>query len=218
MQQRRLNVEYRIQHAQGRDGALARLLERLPPAVRVVTDEEAAQRPNPWRGYLKCLQIPATENTTHICVIQDDALPCKDFDALLKEAIGERPDDVISLFVGGLPSNTRKQFYEALKRGDRWSPIYFREIHHVVALVWPVHHAVSFVEWVANNKIPGPNPPKSDDAVVGYWARKNRNTVQVWATVPCLVEHPDDFPSLVQGTNRFSDRGRRAIAFRDDLT
>lgn len=214
--QQRLRIAYRVQHAVGRDSALARLLEHLPPAVEVLADYDAIRLPNPWRGYSRCLRNPPAE-ATHLCILQDDALPCKNFDALLREAISERPHDVVSLFVGGLPGRTRRDFYEAMKRGDRWSPIYFREIHHVVGLVWPVQQAAEFLKWVDTNKIPGPDPPKSDDAVVGYWARKNRNTAQVWATVPCLVEHPDDFPSTVQGPNRFGDRGRRAIAFRDDL-
>lgn len=211
-----MKIHIRVQHAVGRDGALARLLERLPPAVEVMTDPDSVATLNPWRGYLRCLRdLP--EDATHLLVIQDDALPCKRFDALLGEAVAERPDDVISLFVGGLPGNTRKHFLEALARRDRWSPIYFREVHHVVALVWPIPLAKHFVQWVSENKIPGPNPPRSDDAVVGYWARRNRNATQVWATVPCLVQHDDEFPSLVQGPNRFSDRGRTAIAFIDDL-
>lgn len=214
--QQRLRIAYRVQHAVGRDAALARLLEHLPPAVEVITDYDALQLPNPWRGYLRCLRDPPAK-ATHLCILQDDALPCRNFDELLKAAIKERPNDVVSLFVGGLPTKTRRDFYEAMKRGDRWSPIYFREIHHVVGLVWPVQLAAEFVEWVSTNKIPGPDPPKSDDAVVGYWARKNRDKAQVWATVPCLVEHPDDFSSTVQGSSRFGDRGRRAIVFRDDL-
>jgi hypothetical protein len=212
-----VKVHIRVQHAVGRNGALARLLEHLPPAVEVITDHEAQTKPNPFRGFLACFQdLP--EEATHLVVLQDDCLPCRNFTELLEDAIAEKPDDVISLFVGGLPGNTRKLFLQALARGDRWSPVYFREIHHVVGLCWPIHHARHFVDFVANNKIPGPNPPKSDDAVVGYWARKNRNTVQVWATVPCLVQHDDEFPSVVQAANRFSDRGRTAIAFQDDLS
>jgi len=51
--------------------------------------------------------------------------------------------------------------------------------------------------------------------VVGYWARITKR--QVWATVPCLVEHPDDVPSIAQTDRKAdgSDRGRRAIHFVD---
>lgn len=211
-----MRVLYRVQHAIGRDAALARLLALLPSEVEVVTDHEAAETLNPWRGFRKCFDhLPA--DATHICVLQDDVRPCQDFAKLLHEAIAERPDDVVSLFVGGLPGRTRQDFLAAQARGDCWSPIFFREIHHVCATSWPITKAKHFIQWVDENKIPGPNPPKSDDAVVGYWARKNRSLGPVWATVPCLVQHDDEFPSLVQGPNRFSDRGRRAIAFVDDV-
>lgn len=206
---------YRIQHLAGRDEPLARLLERLPvpPAVEVITDHDRdALGPNPFRCYLKCLQdIP--DGITHVCVIQDDALPCEEADRRIKEAVGDRSGDVLSLFVGGLPNRTRKDFYQAMLRGDRWTPVYFRDIAHVVCLIWPVPIAQSFVEWYAGARIPGPIPPKSDDAVVGYWARTTKH--QLWAHVPCLVEHPDDVPSTVHSIGRQGDKGRRAIHFID---
>ena len=210
-----MKLHHRIQHVAGRDASLARLLERLPPAVEVMTDPDWGkpdQRPSPLRGYLRCLADPP-KDVTHLVVLQDDALPCKRFHAMLTEAVGERPEDVISLFVGGLSNRTRKDFYAALGRGDRWSPIYFRDIHHVVALVWPVTLAKSFLQWYASARIPGPIPPRSDDAVVGYWARKQRR--QIWATVPCLVEHPDDVPSTIHSLGRQGDKGRRAIHWQD---
>lgn len=198
-----------MQHAAGRDEPLARLLPLLPRAVEVITDTETSV-PNPMRNYLRCLEnIP--KGYTHVCVIQDDALPCKRFASQVKKAVAEKPDDVISLFVGGLPNRTRKGFYQAMQTGARWTPVYFRDITHVVALVWPVPLAQHFLAWYPQTRIPGPVPPRSDDAVVGFWARTTKH--QVWATVPCLVEHPDDFPSTIRSTSRFGDRGRKAIHF-----
>ena len=214
MQQRRLNIAYRVQHAEGRDAALERLLIRLPPAV-VVTDRETDD-PNPMRNYLRCLADPG--DATHLCVIQDDAIVCEGFVGLVSQAVGERPDDLISLFVGGLPGKSQIDFLRALKRRERWAPIYMPGITHVVAMVWPVVTAAAFVEWFPPPyKIPGTKGPpyRSDDMVVGYWARITKR--QVWATVPCLVEHPDDVPSVAQG-NRGGDgldRGRMAIHFAD---
>lgn len=172
------------------------------------------ERLSPWRGYHRCLQNPP-KKATHLCIVQDDALPCQGFEARLSEAVGERPDDVLSLFVGGLPGRTRKDFYTAQLSGARFTPVYFREIHHVVALCWPVPLVLELLDWYETAKVPGPKPPVSDDAVIGFWARTQKRYFQ--ATVPCLVEHPDDFPSVVQGHSRFGDKGRRAIAFIDDL-
>lgn len=209
-----MRIHYRIQHSQGRNFPLQRLLDRLPPAVpvEVVTDEQAFTDPNPLRNYLRCLNDPPAD-ASHLLVIQDDAYPCVDFDSRMRQAVSERPDDVLSLFVGGLPSRTKRDFLLALKAGERWSPIYFREIHHVVALVWPVRLAREFVEWFPSARVPGPKIPRSDDAVVGYWARTRRPKLQVWAHVPCLVQHLDDLPSVVQGNRRLGDAGRRAVHF-----
>lgn len=185
-----------------------------------MTDHDVTD-PNPFRNYLRCLDgVPP--DVTHVCVIQDDAVPCKRYEPLVREAVGERPDEVISLFVGGLSGRTRLDFWKALKHGERWSPVYFRETHHVVALVWPVELAQAFLDWWASEpRIPGPKVQRSDDAVVTHWIKSmyaNRHTRrQVWATVPCLVEHPDDLPSIVQGNRRLGDKGRRAIAFIDDI-
>jgi len=208
-----MNIAYRVQTVRGREAAVQRLLPLLPKGAEVITDEGGGI-PNPCRGYLLCLSDPP--DATHLCVVQDDALPCKGFAAELEQAIAGRPDDVISLFVGGLPGRTRKDFLEALANGERWSKVYFREIHHVVGVVWPIPALREFLEWYeATPRIPGPQPPRSDDAVVGFWARTTHRLF--WATVPCLVEHPDDFPSTIQGHSRFGDKGRRAIAFLDDL-
>lgn len=197
-----------MQHAAGRTGPLKRLLPLLPPAVDVVTDAETAD-PNPWRNYVRCLSDPP-EDASHVCVIQDDAVPCRDFAAAVDAVVEARPDDVVSLWVGGLPNRTRKDFYAADAAGRCWSPVWFRDIHHVVCLVWPVGLAAEFLRWSETARIPSPKPVRSDDLVVGYWARMTRRTV--WATVPCLVEHPDDVPSTirVRASGR-GDRGRTAI-------
>lgn len=185
-----------------------------------MVDSADGQRLSPWRGYYRCLQNPP-KNATHLCILQDDALPCRDFETRLVQAVMEKPDDVISLFVGGLSGRTRKDFWQAQKSGARWAPVFFREVHHVVALCWPITLVHEFLDWFPTAKIPGPKPPLSDDAVIGSWIkstysdrRKRRN---VWATVPCLVEHPDDLPSVVQGPRKLGDAGRKAIAFIDDV-
>lgn len=204
-----MKVAYRVQHALGRDAALSRLAGLLTDEFQVVVDDKVGD-PNPWRCYRRCLEdLPA--DATHVVVLQDDSVPCADFHDRVEEAIREKPDDVLSLFVGGLPGRTRVDFLRALKREDRWAPIYFREIHHVVALVWPASLAAEFLEWFAKGTMPSAATQRADDAVVGYWARTTRRVF--WATVPCLVEHPDDMPSTIGRPWGKNDRGRRAVHF-----
>lgn len=138
---------------------------------------------------------------------------CRDFPPAVTTAIEQRPESVLSLWVGGLPGRTRKDFWAAQSLRNPWSPIYFRDIHHVVALVWPREKAEEFLEWTSDHRLPGDcRGEQSDDAIVGAWARRTKQ--RFWATVPCLVEHLDD-PETVPSTigRPQGDRGRRAIAF-----
>jgi hypothetical protein len=187
---------------------LERLLERVPSAEVIVDDEPGEA--NPWRGYRKCLSnLPSTG---HVVVLQDDSLPCINFEAALERVIAARPEAIISLFASGLNNVTRKDYYENSRRGSHWSPVNFRDIHHVIALVWPVGWARTFMEWTDNAKIPGHGNkmPRSDDAIVGCWARKQK--IEVWTTIPSLVEHPDDVPSTIGRRHMHGkERGRTAI-------
>lgn len=147
---------------------------------------------------------------THVCVIQDDVIPCANFSQALIEAIVDRRDDVLSLWVGGLRQPTTKNYRQAQIAGERWVPIHFSDIHHCVGLVWPRLTAEAFLEWTETSRLPGEDrPQQSDDAIVGAWARRTHNLV--WAHIPCLVEHDDNVDSTI-GRPR-GDAGRRAISF-----
>jgi hypothetical protein len=206
------HLAIRIQHWPKRPQGLQRLLDRTPSAEVIVDFPEG--KPNPWRGYKKCLSnLPATG---HVVVLQDDTVPCINFEPALERVIAARPNDLISLFVGGLVTPTRTNYYNALKWGLPWCQIYFRDIHHVCALVWPVEIANSFMVWTETAKIPGHDRfPRSDDAIVGSWARQKKMTV--WATVPSLVEHPDDvFSTIGRRNSNGKDKGRVAIQWIGD--
>lgn len=193
--------------------ALSRLVDLLP-AVEVVTDENGD---GPFATYLRCLSVPPP-GATHLCVLQDDALPCANFEERLEEAVAGRPADLISLFVGGLKGQATRDYLKAMTRRDPWCPLpRATRIIHVVALVWPVAVAGAFLDWYALNeeRIPAPRPHKSDDMVISYYLKNSRPWRTVWATVPSLVEHPDDVPSVAQSRRGGSgqDKGRRAIWF-----
>lgn len=209
-----MKIAYRVQHAAGRNEALARLLAKIPPAVEVITDHEADTDPNPWRNYRRCLEdLP--NGVSHVCVLQDDALPCQNFGMRLNDAVEQRPDDLISLFVGGLPGASLKAFRKAQARGEGWCELPRpSKITHVVGLVWPVVLVAPFLAWYDEEKdmIPYPQPHRSDDMVVSYWLKTAKPWRTAWATVPCLVEHPDDLGSVAQRREK-SGPGRRAIAF-----
>lgn len=87
-----------------------------------------------------------------------------------------------------------------------------------VALGWPRDLAERFVpfaeEHIANRERHRMGTI-GDDPVVGKFVRQER--VAVWATVPCMVEHPDLVPSLVKRRS-YNGRNpaRRAAVFASD--
>lgn len=207
-----MSLAVRVQSHPSRRECRQRLLAGLDGLLIQVVEDNSTP-PNPWSGYQKCLSD--LRGFSHLLVIQDDAVVCRNFPEAVSKIVTAHPDEVIALFVGGLRNRTSRDFTAALARGDRYAHVYFRDIHHVVALIWPVTLAQAFLGWSRTNPIPGVPRPRSDDAAVGAWARKSRR--RVLCTVPCLVEHPDDVKSTVGlRARKGSDRGRVAIHYIGD--
>lgn len=205
-------IAVRVQSHPSRRECRERLLASLD-GLLVQVVEDNSQPPNPWHGYQKCLSD--LRGYSHVLVIQDDALVCRNFAAAVSQIVAARPKDIVSLFVGGLRNRTTQHFNMALGRGDRYSEVYFRDIHHVVAVLWPAPLAKVFLDWSRTHAVPGMPRPRSDDAVFGAWARTTRSNVL--CTVPSLVEHPDDVKSTVGLRARSGkDRGRVAVSYIGD--
>lgn len=171
--------------------------------------------PDPWAGYKLAMRraVEQYPSVTHYVVLQDDVIPCRGFIGAVVERINERPEDMISLWVGGLRNDTTKSYRQAQIKHERWVQVGARralDIHHCVALVWPRVKAEEFLHWTETNMLPGEGRnQQSDDAIVGAWARRTKNPF--WATVPSLVEHDDDTPSTIGRPQGGADR--RAISF-----
>jgi hypothetical protein len=183
-------VKIRIQHAAGRVAPLDRLLQGLPDDVEVI--EDSGEKPNPWRGYKRCLSDLPDDG--HVCVLQDDTIVCKNFAPALELIAGANPETAVCLFSGGMPRMTALKIKQATT-----SYVYLgtNEFLPMVAVLWPVHVARSFIEWTEENprRLPGGPEARSDDAIGGRWVRFARQRVRV--TVPSLVQHPDDVPSTI---------------------
>lgn len=190
-------------------------MQGMPPSTEIITDGEALTDPNPWRNYRRCLSDPPA-GATHLVILQDDVVVCRNFAQAVERLVAVRPDDVLSLFVGGVARTGAMRMLEAAKAGRSWVPMYYvgsPEVAHVVSVVWPVALAAEFLAWTEVAKIPSyKGVPRSDDAVFGAWLRLTRRTC--WACVPSLVEHPDDVPTLIHDRERArggADRGRVAV-------
>lgn len=150
--------------------------------------------PSPWRGYRLCLQAFLETSASHAVVIQDDAIVCANFAAAIERIAESHPDIPICLFVSGTKSKTLQLYARAIRSQVRYSQVWFQDFLPVVGVLWPRTKVEEFLEWSKDAKLPGLPNPRSDDAVVGSWMKFTRQTVL--ATVPSLVEHPDDTLSV----------------------
>ena len=207
-----------VQHDRRRAHLLA-ALDRLGDRD-IVTDPEPEQRYGSClRTYLECLRrTPA--GATHRLVVQDDAIPCQRFRALAEAAIAEHPDELVALFVPGR-TLLRKLMVDEHRRGGRWVMLpKGLNWTPTVALAWPARLAREFVphgEAVIAARAARGMGTFADDPYVGGW--RKQLGIQVWATVPCLVEHPDVEQSLYRldlKPKRGQNRSRVAALYDDD--
>lgn len=184
-------VHVRIQHRAGRDGPLERLLANLPPAVEVVTDDEEGL--NPWRGYRKCMSD--APDTGHLAILQDDTIVCRNFMPALERIAAANQDTVVALFMSKHPKRTHNAALLSYGR-SRYVTLHRQDLCHVVALLWPVEKTRSFIKWVDESpaRLRGA-AFQSDDATVSRWMQLTNERIR--ATVPSIVQHPDDVPSIV---------------------
>lgn len=202
-------VHVRVQHAPGREQPLARLLASLQTPAVVVADRGGGH-PSPWRGYQQCLaDLPA--DATHVVVLQDDTIACRNFPPAVERIAAEWPDHVVCLFLGGAPRRTASLARRAQANGRSYCRLHPNDFVPVVATMWPVQKAESLLSWTCDNPARlGHVDPRSDDAVAGRWMRYNRE--QVVCTVPSLVQHPDDVPSTIGRKHRAGEDVNRVAA------
>lgn len=185
-----MNLATVVQHHPRRADLLPRLLALLNDP-RVVTDPDPTGARDPWRCYQACLTA-VPEDATHALIVQDDCLPCVGFHPRVEQAIRERPDSIICLFVSqALP--VRAAVLRAVKAGEPWALLNKQAFVPVVATVYPARHVRAIRAWAET--LDPKKHRRSDDFMVSQYARAKR--VDVWATVPSLADHDGSVPSLI---------------------
>lgn len=187
----------RVQAHPSRRQIRQRLLDGLQgiPTEVIETDFDP---PSPWAGYKECLRSVVDENCSHVLIVQDDAIPCRNIGTAL-QAISEVTDVPVCLFMP-MVSVTRKPALQAAKEGRCFVEIVPRGFLPVVAVLWPKDKAMSFLRW--SEKAPQLQrrngqriEHRSDDAMGYLWMRSQQE--KALATIPSLVQHPDDVPSTI---------------------
>ena len=202
----------RIQHHPARAELLPKLIESLAPLV-VEVSTHSSDPPNPWHGYRQALtDLP---DDGHVVVLQDDVEVCRNFAPAMAAIADANPETPVVLFLAKLPPHIAGAALRAAKRKRSYVRMRLRssDFMPVVGVLWPCHKANEFLAWASSAKLPGyPRETRSDDAVAGRWAMKTR--LEIAFTVPSLVEHRDQVPSLIGKRARWGrDSTRVALLF-----
>lgn len=193
-------VVYRIQSHPSRRAVRQRLIDGLPSCDIEVIEHES-DPPSPWAGYKECLRsISGAENEiTHAVILQDDSIACRNLPLAVNRIIEVIPDSPVCLFMP-MVSATRRNATLAARQGQCFVEVIHRGFMPVVAVIWPRDKAEGFLEWSSTHQsLRRGNGQRiehrSDDAMAHLWLRTKRE--KAFATIPSLVQHPDDVPSTI---------------------
>lgn len=176
----------------------------------MVSDPEPDGIPATWRTYRACLEL--APSTGHLVVIQDDVLPAENLEELVAASVAECPCRVLCLFVSGQARFSQMEVLWAATRGESFVKLDPRD-HFVptVAIAWPAELARAVAEHTDKRRW-GRRAQRADDAIVKEACVALG--IEPWATVPSLVEHPDDVFSIMGGKG---GSGRRAVRVHPSL-
>jgi hypothetical protein len=142
----------------------------------------------------------------------------ENFAPALERIVAIFPNHPVCLFYPGLPMKSDRNKRRAVQQKQSFFLLSRGDFLPVVAVLWPRAKAEHFLNWSSGARIPGLQEPyRSDDAVAGAWMRMTRQ--DVYATMPSIVEHPDDVESVKDGAQQAAhgaDRGRVAFSFSKD--
>lgn len=169
--------------------------------------------PDTWRTHRACLEA-MPEPATHLLVIQDDAVPCEAFTARATAAVDQHPEALVALFVPGFPFMARR-LVQARDLGESSAVLPVAAFTPVVAIVYPRLHVDGLLAFTDRARWPHARQiGTADDAIVAGYVRANR--IDVIATVPSLVDHRDDIPSISKVSHR-PGKQRRAALFAETM-
>jgi len=173
--------------------------------VGIVYDgENASSHQEEWDNGTRALQDGLGKGDWHV-VIQDDAILTPYFYENIEGAINNCPGGkaLISLYTGKpRPLKQRVDKAVAKAKDDTW--LRFWLLMWGVGIVLPTSHIEPLIEFVADRT-------EQYDTRIGIFYQRNR--LPVYYTMPSLVDHDDDLPSLLGGHGR-DINGDKRVAHR----
>jgi len=187
-----LNVAAVVQHHPARRALLPSLLAALDGLrPQVVSDEADNLHWNAWQMYLRCLRA-APADCSHLLTIQDDARCCKHFNTVLPKVLAAKPEEIVCLYVGG--GGIGQGVVRAADACRNWTRLPGQLWLPLVATVLPITIVAQVLAWADQDEVA--RRARMDDGMMGRFLRQRK--LHAWATVPSLVQHPDQVESLIR--------------------
>jgi hypothetical protein len=163
-----------------------------------VYDPDPAGGANPWRCYAACLE--AASGYAWTVIVQDDAEAHPDFRRVCERIVMAHPGRLVALYHGAIPQNNAIRMILARDRGLCYAEMRAGAYVPSVALIWPPHLVQRIRRWLPKRVV------AADDEMISRFLTQSRAYDDRYlVTVPSLVEHPDNSPSLM-GTHQRAAR------------
>ncbi len=204
-----LQVIARVQAHPSRRELQARLLQALAPLPTEIF-EHSSDPPDPWTGYKRCLSdLP---ECSHVLIIQDDALPCRNFAEGAYQIAQRYPTLPVCLFMGAAPASAATKARRLMQRGVvRYIPLGPATFVPLVAVLWPREKAQEFLHWSGSART-----TRADDGNCARWMIRTKQ--QFMVAIPSLVQHDDFVPSVKGGRDHVpgKESWRQAVFLAED--
>lgn len=128
----------------------------------------------------------AMTNAEWTVVVEDDAIPCTDFNTHLTTALENAPCDVVSLYCGtSYPLQAQDVYRQAITLANQHGDHYLTlpNLWHTVGVAIRTHLVRHMIEHIADTTLP------LDEAITTWMHTTNRPVAYTW---PSLVDHRDD--------------------------
>lgn len=158
------------------------VLQQSLPIVATVVDTVSA-----WSGHMTALRM-ASQLDERVAIMEDDAIPVKDFEKLSDHWMSARPNELLSFYLGtSRPRELQGVIQQRINGADHqgYAEIWLPTLIHGVCYSIPLADVQRVVDHMTER---GTRIRQADFAVGAAWGR------QVCYPLESLVQHRDETP------------------------
>ena len=181
-----MKVKFVVIGVHERDKIIEEMKEQAPH-IEVFYDP--VRNKNCLARTLKVLNKEDVKDYTHICVMCDDLELCNNFEEIVSIMCEQFPEAIFSPYNSRLHFEDRKTTspYILCKGGACYGQ----------CIIVPTKYVSLINDWVAR-RCPPDYP--HDDVAIGEFA--NDNNIQMFATIPCILQHKEPTNSTLKYNNK----------------